>query len=37
VGAIWAKNWRSVGYPEPIFHSVFIQFFVAGLEAIEKK
>jgi hypothetical protein len=31
------KNWRFGGYPEPIFHSVFIQFFVAGLEAIEKK
>ena len=37
VGAIWMKNWRFGGYPEPIFHSVFIQFFVAGLEAIERK
>jgi hypothetical protein len=27
----------SGGYPEPIFHSVFIQFFVAGLEGFEKK
>jgi len=37
VGAIWMKNWRFGGYPEPIFHSVFIQFFVAGLEGFEKK
>jgi len=36
-GAIWMKNWRFGGYPEPIFYSVFIQFFVAGLETIERK
>ncbi|PYS45596.1 MAG: hypothetical protein DMF68_21855 [Acidobacteria bacterium] len=31
------KDWRSGDYPEPIVHSVFIQFFVAELEGFEKK
>jgi hypothetical protein len=37
VGAIGMKNWRIGGHREPIFHSVFIQFSIAGLEAIERK
>jgi hypothetical protein len=37
VDAIGMKNWHFRGHREPVFHSVFIQFSIAGLEAIERK